>query len=90
MTDQQCNGDPVALIGKGGDGSPDTLDPGDVWTYSCSVQTAVGDTAVHNTATANGCDQLGGCVNANDSADTTLSQPQQIVSPGRVTPKGRW
>jgi uncharacterized repeat protein (TIGR01451 family) len=86
VSDQQCNGDPVTLIGKGGDASPDTLDPGDVWTYSCSVQTAVGDTAVHNTATATGCDKLGGCVNASDTADTTLSQPQQVILPIRVTP----
>jgi hypothetical protein len=86
VSDAQCNGDPVTLIGKGGDPSPDTLDPGDVWTYSCSVQTAVGDTAIHNVATVTGCDRLDKCVNAQDTADTTLTQPEQLVLPERVTP----
>src|SRR4029079_19688393 len=40
VADEQCNGDPVTLLGKGGDGSPGSLDPGDVWTYTCSLQTA--------------------------------------------------
>jgi Domain of unknown function DUF11 len=86
VSDAQCNGDPVTLIGKGGDPSPDTLDPGDVWTYSCSVRTAVGDTAIHNVATVTGCDRLDKCVNAQDTADTTLTQPEQLVLPERVTP----
>jgi len=84
VSDAQCNGDPVTLLGKGGDASPATLDPGDTWTYSCSVQTAAGDTAIHNTATVTGCDSIGGCVNASDTADTVLAA--QIVSPGRITP----
>jgi uncharacterized repeat protein (TIGR01451 family) len=86
VSDAQCNGDPVTLLGKGGDSSPSTLDPGDTWSYSCSVQTALGDTSVHNTGSVTGCDTLGGCVDASDTADTTLTQPAQIVSPGRITP----
>ena len=86
IADEQCNGDPVALIGKGGDASPDSLDPGDVWTYSCSRQTAVGDTSVHNVASVTGCDEFGKCVNASDDADTALSQPEQLVLPERITP----
>jgi hypothetical protein len=50
------------------------------------VQTAVGDTAIHNVATVTGCDQLGGCVSANGPADTTLSQPEQLLLPERITP----
>jgi hypothetical protein len=86
VADAQCNGDPITLLGKGGDTSTGSLDPGDAWTYSCSVQTAVGDTAVHNTGSVTGCDTLGGCVNASDTADTTLSQPQQAVLGARVVP----
>jgi uncharacterized repeat protein (TIGR01451 family) len=84
VTDAQCNGAPVQLIGKGGDASPGTLDPGDVWTYSCSVQTSVGDTAVHNTALVEGADEFGKVVDSSSAADTTLAQPSQIVLPSRV------
>ena len=84
--DEACNGDAVALIGVGGDTTPASLDPGDVWTYSCSVQTVAGQTAVHNVGTVTGCDQIGGCVNAQDTADTTLTQPEQLLLPTRITP----
>jgi hypothetical protein len=45
--------------GDGGDGSPGTLDPGDVWVYGCSHKTAEPDqdcviTALGNTATVTG------------------------------------
>jgi uncharacterized repeat protein (TIGR01451 family) len=86
VTDAQCNGAPVELIGKGGDASPATLDPGDVWTYSCSVQTNVGDTAVHNTALVEGADEFGKVVNSSGTADTTLTQPAQLVLPSRIVP----
>jgi uncharacterized repeat protein (TIGR01451 family) len=86
VTDAQCNGDAVSLLGKGGDSTPASLDPGDTWTYTCSVQTAVGDSAVHNIASVTGCDRFDKCVDATDSADTTLSQPAQIVEPTRITP----
>src|SRR5207247_9709487 len=59
VADEQCNGDPVTLIGKGGDTSEGSFDPGDVWTYTCSLQTAAGDTAVENHATAQATDELG-------------------------------
>jgi uncharacterized repeat protein (TIGR01451 family) len=86
ITDQQCNGDPVTLLGKGGDGSPDSLDPGDTWTFTCSVQTAVGDQAVENHATVEGKDQLGKAVTSAAVANTVLSQPAQAVLGARVTP----
>jgi uncharacterized repeat protein (TIGR01451 family) len=84
VADAQCNGDPVTLIGKGGDASPASLDPGDTWTYTCSVQTTAGQTSIHNVASVTGCDQYGKCVNASDDADTVLDA--QIVAPIRVTP----
>ncbi|MDX6221495.1 MAG: hypothetical protein QOD91_549, partial [Frankiales bacterium] len=86
VTDPQCNGAPVTLLGKGGDASPASLDPGDAWSYSCTVQTAIGDTAVHNTGHVTGCDADNSCVNADDSADTTLTQPEQLLLPARIVP----
>ena len=82
VTDEQCNGDPVTLIGKGGDLTPNTLDPGDTWSYTCSAQTVAGQTSLHNVASVTGCDRLGGCVSASDFADTILDA--LIVEPTRV------
>jgi uncharacterized repeat protein (TIGR01451 family) len=84
VQDAQCNGDPVTLIGKGGDTSPASLDPGDTWTYSCSVQTTAGQTSIHNVGSVTGCDQYGKCVSAEDPADTVLAA--QLVLPERITP----
>ena len=58
VTDNRCD-DPPALAGKNGDTSPQTLDPGDTWTYACSYKTpAPGadceQAVVINTATATG------------------------------------
>lgn len=61
VSDPTCD-DPPRLVGKasagGVDGSPETLDPGDTWTYACSRKTtAVADcrpTVVRNTATVTG------------------------------------
>jgi uncharacterized repeat protein (TIGR01451 family) len=86
VSDPQCNGAPVTLVSKNGDTSPGTLDPGDVWTYNCSVQTAASDTAVHNVATVVGTDTAGHTVQSSDTADTTLVAPQQAVLGERVTP----
>ena len=86
VSDPQCNGDPVTLLGKGGDLSPGSLDPGDVWTYTCSLQTAAGDTGVENHATVVGQDALGEVVDSAAAATTVLSQPEQIVLPERITP----
>ena len=84
VSDEQCNGDPVTLLGKGGDSSPGSLDPGDVWTYTCSLQTAAGDTNVENHATVEGTDELGQVVAAADAATTVLGT--QVVLGERVTP----
>ena len=84
VADEQCNGDPVTLLGKGGDGSPGSLDPGDVWTYTCSLQTAAGDQNVENHATVEGTDELGQVVSSADAATTVLAT--QVVLGERVTP----
>jgi hypothetical protein len=86
VTDQQCNGDPVTLLSKGGDSTPASFDPGDVWTYTCSLQTAAGETAVENHATVEGKDVLGKVVDSASVAATVLNPPEQIVLPARVTP----
>jgi uncharacterized repeat protein (TIGR01451 family) len=85
VTDQQCNGDPVTLLGKGGDSSPGSLDPGDVWTYTCSVQPAAGDASVENHATVEGKDELGKVVDS-AAAATTVINPQQVVLGERIVP----
>jgi len=62
VTDTGCDDTPKLgdkSDGSGDDESPGTLDPGDVWTYTCSRKTEDpgGDcqlTVVHNTATASG------------------------------------
>jgi uncharacterized repeat protein (TIGR01451 family) len=74
LTDARCEA-PPQLVSTGGDTSPGTLDPGDSWRYSCSVQTAVGDTTVHNVATVDGTDIHGRHATAEGAADTALTQP---------------
>jgi uncharacterized repeat protein (TIGR01451 family) len=73
VSDPLCDTAPV-LQSTNTDATPDTLDPGDFWTYACSVQTHAGDTSVHNVATVQGT--VGGrTAVASDDATTTLSQP---------------
>ena len=68
--------------GSGADPTPNTLDPGDSWVYSCSVQTTSSDTRVDNVATACGLDEFSRQVCASDSAATVLEQQQ--VLPERI------
>jgi hypothetical protein len=86
VTDPRCDGAPVTLIGKGGDASPSTLDPGDAWTYTCSVQSTATDTLIHNVATVVGTDTGGRTVQASDDADTKLTPAGQAVLGERITP----
>jgi archaellum component FlaG (FlaF/FlaG flagellin family) len=48
VSDARCEA-PPALVSVNGDGSAASFDPGDKWTYTCTVQTAVGETLVHKT-----------------------------------------
>jgi uncharacterized repeat protein (TIGR01451 family) len=73
VTDELCQA-PPALVGKNGDGSPATLDPGDRWTYQCQVQTASQQTKVDNVATVKGSDKNGRSVTAQDTFTTVLNQ----------------
>jgi len=67
-----------------GDNAADaTLDPGDTWTYSCAMATAVGQTLAKNTATATGTNADQKSATATDDAEIPLTQPQ---TPGGGTP----
>ena len=86
IADEQCNGDPVTLLSKSGDGSPDSFDPGDVWSYTCSRLTTAGDENVENHASVEATDELGKVVDSADVATTLLTQPTQLVLGERISP----
>jgi hypothetical protein len=88
VTDRTCD-DPPALVGKGGDSSPRTLDRGDTWTYACSRKTtAAADctpTVVPNTGTVAGT--AGGSTVTDDSSiRTSLSCPPTPPTPEPPSP----
>jgi uncharacterized repeat protein (TIGR01451 family) len=74
-------------VARTGANAGDTaFDPGDVWTYACTMATQVGQTSADNTATATGTNAEGKSVTASDSASIPLTQP--ATTPGGVTPGG--
>ncbi len=86
VVDPNCD-DPPALVGKadppGADATPRTLDPGDVWTYSCSKKTVAPEdcrpSVVTNTAVVTG--EAGGSTVRDDSRiDTALTCPPEPPS----------
>jgi hypothetical protein len=80
VTDARCDAAPV-LDSTNGDASAGSLDPGDRWTYRCTVRTAVGQTSVANVADVKGTDENGRVVSDEDALTTTLSQPETPASP---------
>jgi hypothetical protein len=96
VVDPNCD-DPPALVGKadppGADATPRTLDPGDIWTYSCSKKTAAPEdcrpSVVTNTAVVTG--EAGGRTVRDDSrVDTDLTcppKPPDPVEPPNPTPE---
>ena len=74
VSDALCEA-PPALVSFGSDTSPGTLDPGDTWRFSCSVQTAVGQASVHNVANVDATDVHGRHTTGEAVADTALAQP---------------
>ncbi len=80
VTDARCDAAPVRSS-VNGDASPTTLNPGDTWTYTCSVQTKVGDATVINTANVDGTDGYGRKVSDEDTFTTNLEQPKPPVVP---------
>lgn len=92
VTDDGCD-EPPELDDKQGDASPGTLDPGDVWIYTCSRATrAAGDACVTrvvtNTAEVSGAAN-GTTVTDGSSISTVLTCPDQPGAPGgEVAPPG--
>jgi hypothetical protein len=96
VVDPNCD-DPPALVGKadppGADATARTLDPGDVWTYSCSKKTTAPEdcrpSVVTNTAVVTG--EAGGSRVRDDSrVDTALMcppEPPEPVEPPSPTPE---
>ncbi len=87
VTDPRCDDRPV-LESKGGDSSPETLDPGDRWRYGCSRRTDAGGavcdpTRVDNTATVSGT-AGGSTVTDEDSISTILLCPSAPEPPDPV------
>jgi hypothetical protein len=89
VRDPACD-EPPELVSKGGDDSPDTLDPGDTWTYRCSRSTPApgGDCTVSTvtnratvTASAGGTE-----VSDDDAITTTLNCPDEPPQPPLPTP----
>ncbi len=87
VTDPLCSAAPALqakFTGDGPDASPATLDPGDRWIYTCSVQTTLGQTSILNVGHVAGKDVNGRSVSDDDDAPTTLDQvvvePEQVVS----------
>jgi len=83
--DKLCEAPPV-LVSIEGDTSPATFDPADKWIYGCVVRTQLGQALVHNTGTVAATDPNGRVVTAEDTADTTLTQPQGEVKPDIIQP----
>jgi uncharacterized repeat protein (TIGR01451 family) len=74
VTDALCQAAP-ALTSVNGDATPGSLDPGETWTYGCSVQTQAGQTQVANSATAQAVDRHNQGASSTDDFTTTLGQP---------------
>ncbi len=91
VSDALCQAPPV-LGTTNADTTPGQLDPGDTWTYTCTVQTLVGQTAVDNVGIVTATDSYGGQeVTDDDPATTQLTQPP-VVTPAppaaSLTPSG--
>ncbi|HVF79238.1 MAG TPA: DUF11 domain-containing protein [Solirubrobacteraceae bacterium] len=86
VADALCDAPPL-LLTKNGDASPDQLDPGDQWTYTCTVQTQVGQTVVNNVGVVAATDSNGNVLQDDDPATTQLTQPPVVTPPAEeVTP----
>src|SRR4051812_6083827 len=84
VTDAKCQAAP-APESTNGDTTPGVLNPGDDWTYTCKVQSAVGQTSVVNVADVTGTDENGKVVTGEDTFTTTLTQPTPPPNPTPTT-----
>jgi hypothetical protein len=74
VADARCATAP-ALRTANGDATPDVLDPGDRWTWTCQVQTAAGQTAVVDRAGVTATDENGRIATDDATFTTALTQP---------------
>ena len=87
VVDPNCDPQPPALVGKadapGADDTPRTLDPGDIWTYSCSKKTVAPEdcrpSVVTNTAVVTG-EADGSRVRDDSRVDTASLAPPSLPS----------
>ncbi len=89
VTDPKCEA-PPAGPNKGADATPGQLDPGDVWTYTCTAQTAGQPAGTFvNTANVSGTDFLGKTVTDTDDFPTVL-EAQAVLpeTPGSARLRG--
>ena len=84
VADPACTA-PPSRVSTANDPTPDSLDPGDTWTYRCSVQTASSDTVLRNTAAVQATDRFGTDVSAVSSFTVALSG---APPPTREKPRG--
>ncbi len=83
--DVRCEA-PPALTTTNGDATPGQLDPGDHWSYTCLVRTAVGETQVVNVGVVTAKDSFGGhVVTDQDEVVTVLTAPA-VVTPAPTPP----
>ena len=96
VVDPNCDPQPPALVGKadaaGADDTPRTLDPGDIWTYSCSKKTVAPEdcrpSVVTNTAVVTG-EADGSTVRDDSRVDTALTCPPRASRASRATSPSR-
>jgi uncharacterized repeat protein (TIGR01451 family) len=82
FSDPSC----TTLTRTGANAGDTAFDPGDVWTYACTMATQAGQTSADNTAAATGTNAEGKSATASDSASIPLTQP--ATTPGGATPGG--
>ena len=89
VTDPGCDDQPT-LTSKNGDPSPDFLNPGDTWTYTCSHLTATTDTSFTNVANVKGRDRNNREATDTDDLPTALGQvlPQPEIVSGTARLRG--
>ncbi len=89
VTDPKCEA-PPAGPSTGTDATPGQLDPGDVWTYTCTAQTAGQPAGTFvNTANVSGKDFLGKTVTDTDDFPTVLeAQALLPETPGSARLRG--
>ena len=80
VSDALCDAPPL-LSTKNGDSSPAQLDPGERWTYTCTVQTQVGQTVVNNVGAVTATDSYGAQEVTDDDPATTQLSPPRVAPP---------